>query len=79
MNIGYLLKSFREYERVFMGDRHDTLEWRKEFLEFVLWLADTGGLTKRAADECDCGTSRGFVTIEKTGVRLCSYCGGIRR
>ena len=38
--IYYLLKKFREYERYYMGDVHHPLEWRTEFLEFVLWLVD---------------------------------------
>ena len=50
MNIQELLRNYREYERYYNGDKHDTLEWRNEFLEFVLWLADHGGLTTRAGD-----------------------------
>ena len=35
-----LLVMFREYERYYTADNRDPLEWRKEFLEFVLWWVD---------------------------------------
>jgi len=34
----HLLKKFREYEKEYMGDRHDKLEWRSAFMDFILWL-----------------------------------------
>ena len=43
MDIVKLLKCFRAYEKVCMGDCNDRLEWRLEFFDFVLWLMETGG------------------------------------
>ena len=40
MNTAWLLKKFREYEIHYMGDSHDHVEWRHEFLEFVAWLME---------------------------------------
>ena len=36
--IWWLLKRFREYEHLYTADRNDHVEWRHEFLDFVLWL-----------------------------------------
>lgn len=51
IDITNLLKKFREYEREYMGDQSDALEWRKDFLEFVLWLAETGSKTQLTSDD----------------------------
>jgi len=43
---------FRDYERWYTGDSVDSVEWRGEFLAFVLWMADELGLAmaRKAAE-----------------------------
>ena len=39
LSILTLLALFRKYERWYTGDSVDSVEWRAEFLAFVLWMA----------------------------------------
>ena len=43
LSILALLAMFRDYERWYTGDSVDAVEWRREFLAFVLWMADELG------------------------------------
>ena len=43
LSILALLAMFRDYERWYIGDSVDAVEWRGEFLAFVLWVADELG------------------------------------
>jgi len=44
LSILSLLAMFRDYERWYTGDSVDSVEWRGEFLAFVLWMADELGM-----------------------------------
>jgi hypothetical protein len=76
MSIAWLLKRFREYERHYMGDIHDHVEWQHDFLEFVAWLIESG-LTIRAADGLWVCPKCSFVNYGD--VEACSDCKHRRR
>ena len=70
LSILTLLALFRKYERWYTGDSVDSVEWRGEFLAFVLWMADELGLAmaqKVAKNEAALAQSRAVTESVTNG------------
>ena len=78
LSILTLLALFRKYERWYTGDSVDSVEWRAEFLAFVLWLADEMGLAMamRLAEKDEAALQSRAVAESVTNCDLAKGEGG---